>query len=68
MSDQRKFLDADHPMFRQAWVRWVTVLVPAAWTALEVWSGNWVWAAVFGATAAYAFWVLIVTGPTPPAG
>jgi hypothetical protein len=64
MADHRRFLDADHPMFRRAWVRWLTVALPAAWTVFEAASGNWFWAVLFGAAAAYAFWVLIVRGPT----
>jgi len=70
-----KFLDADHPMFRRAWVRWVTVLVPAVWSVFEfvaalspgsdggAAAGSPFWGILFGAAAAYAFWVLIVKGP-----
>jgi hypothetical protein len=60
----KPFLDADHPMFARVWVRWVTVLLPALWAVFEAYSGAWVWAAGFGALAAYAFFVLIVRGPT----
>lgn len=58
-----KLVDPDHPFFRKLWVRWATVLVPAAWTAVEASLGNWVWAAGFGAIAAYALWMLIIVGP-----
>lgn len=58
-----KFLDPNHPMFARPWVRWATVLTPAAWGAFELWQGNPGWALLFGAAAAYAFWMLIVTGP-----
>ena len=27
----RKFLDANHPMFRRPWVRWATGILPLAW-------------------------------------
>lgn len=57
------FLDANHPMFRRPWVRWVTALVPLAWAGFELWMGNGLWAVLFGAAGAYAFWVLIVKGP-----
>jgi hypothetical protein len=59
-----KFLDADHPMFARAWVRWATVVVPAAWAIFEAYSESWLWVAVFGGLAAYAFFVLIVKGPS----
>lgn len=59
-----KFLDADHPFFAASWRRWATAIVPAAWAAFELWGGNPGWAIMFGAAAAYAFWVLVVVGPT----
>lgn len=58
-----KFLDANHPMFRRAWVRWVTGTVPLAWGAFELYLGNPFWAVLFGAAGGYAFWVLVVKGP-----
>jgi hypothetical protein len=64
VADDRKFLDADHPMFARAWVRWATVLFAAAWAVFEAFSGGWIWAAGFGGLAAYAFSVLIVKGPS----
>jgi hypothetical protein len=60
----RKFLDADHPFFRPVWRRWATALVPLCWAVAEISMGNTGWAAAFGAVGAYAFWVLIVKGPT----
>ncbi len=59
-----RFLDPDHPMFARRWVRWLTVLLPAAWAIFEAYSGAWLWAAGFGGLAAYAFVVLVVKGPT----
>jgi hypothetical protein len=58
-----KFLDPDDPFFRPVWRRWATVLVPALWACVELWGGNSGWAALFGAAAAYAFWMLILHGP-----
>lgn len=58
-----KFLDANHPMFRPVWVRWLTALFPLAWAGFELYWGNVFWAILFGATGAYAFWVLVVKGP-----
>ena len=63
-----KFLDADHPFFRRAWVRWATVIVPACWGMFEAWMGNLGWAGLFGAVAGYAFWELILRGPSRPDG
>ena len=58
-----KFLDANHPMFRPVWVRWLTALAPLAWGGFELYLGNPFWAMLFGAAGAYAFWVLVVKGP-----
>jgi hypothetical protein len=55
-----KFLDRDHPMFRRAWVRWLTVLFPAMWAAVEFYFESPFWAILFAALSAYAFWVLIL--------
>lgn len=58
-----KFLDQNHPMFRRAWVRWVTVLFPAVWAGLEFWMGNPGFGVIFLAAAAYAYYWLIHVGP-----
>lgn len=56
-----RFLDRDHPMFRRAWVRWLTVLVPLAWAGVELFAFNAPgWAILFAAAGAYAFWVLVL--------
>ncbi len=60
----KPFLDPDHPMFRRAWVRWVTVGAPLAWGAFELWLGNPMWAILFGAAGAYAGYKLIWQGPS----
>jgi|APEBP8051073178_1049388.scaffolds.fasta_scaffold00002_386 hypothetical protein len=62
--NNRKFLDPDHPFFRPVWRRWATAGFPLAWAAVELYNNNLVWAMMFGAVGAYAFWVLIVKGPT----
>lgn len=49
-----QFLDPKHPMFKRAWVRWLTILFPAAWAVVEFATGSPGWAVVFGAMAAYA--------------
>lgn len=56
-----KFLDPNHPMFRRPWVRWATVLVPAAWGLAETfWIGAPLWGALFLAAAAFAAWKLLL--------
>jgi hypothetical protein len=62
----KSFLDPDHPMFRQTWVRWATTLAPLSWAAFELFTGNVGWAILFGAAGAYAGWKLIIQGPTQP--
>lgn len=59
-----KFLDPDHPFFRPVWRRWATALVPLIWSLVEIATGNTLWALLFGAVGVYAFWMLIVKGPT----
>lgn len=56
----KQFLDASHPMFRKAWVRWATTLFPLGWGALELYWGNPGWAAIFGGAGAYAGYILLV--------
>lgn len=63
-----RLVDADHPFFARAWVRWAAALAPLAWAALELWWGNPGWAAIFGGLGAWAFWALIVRGPSRPRG
>lgn len=58
-----KFLDPNHPMFRRAWVRCLTVLLPLGWGVVEMMTGNPRWALLFAAAGAYAFWALILQGP-----
>ena len=58
-----KFLDPMHPFFRPLWRRWLTVLLPAAWTVVELTAGTPLWGMLFGAVAAYAFYGLILTYP-----
>lgn len=56
-----RFLDRDHPMFRRAWVRWATVIVPIAWAGCELLLFNAPgWAILFAAAGVYAFVVLIL--------
>ena len=59
-----KLLDPNHPFFKPAWRRWLTAGVPLVWALVELGTGSTGWAALFGAFGAYAFWTLIVTGPS----
>lgn len=66
MRERRPLLDADHPMFSRPWVRWVTVLVPLAWGAVELlWNEAPLWGLVFIAAGAYAGKVLLLTPKRP---
>lgn len=54
-----KFLDPNDPFFRQAWVRWLTVLFPTAWGLFEFfWVGSPFWGIMFLAAGGYAGWML----------
>jgi hypothetical protein len=54
-----KFLDRDHPFFRNIWARWLTILLPLAWAGVELYTGNPGWALVFGAAGVWAAWELM---------
>lgn len=56
-----KFLDPNDPMFRRPWVRWATVLLPAAWGLFELfYVGAQFWGAIFLGASAYAGWMLFL--------
>lgn len=58
-----QLIDPNHPFFRPAWRRYVTAIFPIAWSGMELYLGNPLWAAIFLALGIYAVWVLIVKGP-----
>jgi hypothetical protein len=54
-----KFLDPNHPFFRNPLVRWITVLLPLGWGIFEfAWIGSPFWGILFLAAGAYAGWQL----------
>lgn len=55
-----KFLDRDHPFFERPLNRWLTTVLPMAWGAVELYTGNPGWAALFLAAGAYAGWELLI--------
>jgi hypothetical protein len=55
-----KFLDRDHPMFRRAWVRVLTVAVPLGFAVLEFAGGNPGFGILFGALGIYALYELFL--------
>lgn len=61
----RKFLDADHPMFRRTWVRWVTGLFPIGWGLFELVKGDPFWAMIFIGAGGYALWELVFKPSKP---
>lgn len=54
----KRFLDRDHPMFRRAWVRALTVAVPGLMAALEFSMNGPAWGILFGGAAIWALWEL----------
>jgi hypothetical protein len=63
MTERKKFLDPDHPMFARAWVRWLTAILPLGWGAVEFWNESPFWGMLFLGAGGFAFWQLIVIGP-----
>lgn len=59
-SPKYKFLDRDHPFFAKAWVRAVTVAVPAGMAALEFSMSSPGFGLLFGAAAVWALWELFL--------
>lgn len=59
-----RFIDPDHPFFSRAWVRWATALAPILWAGVELLTGNPGWAVLFGAAGVFAFWQLVIVGPS----
>ena len=56
MSRQRKsFWDLRSPVLRPLWLRISIVIVCAAWTVVELRTGNYFWAIIFGASAAFLY-------------
>jgi hypothetical protein len=55
-----KFLDPNDPFFRQAWVRWVSVLSPLGWAGVEFWKASPGWGVLFLALGLYAGWQLFI--------
>ena len=52
----RRAIDLRHPMFRPLWVRLLAVGLVGAWAAVEAARGAPLWAAGFGAAAAWMAW------------
>lgn len=59
----KNFLDANHPFFARAWVRWITVLICAGMGVAEFVTGSPGWGVLFAGAGAWAFYVLIWVGP-----
>lgn len=59
-----KLIDPDHPFFRPVWRRWASALLPLAWALVELFTGSPGWAILFGALGGYAFYMLVMKGPT----
>lgn len=60
-----KIIDPDDPFFAPVWRRWATVCFALFWAGVELFVlGSPGWAVLFGAAAAFAFYVLIYQGPS----
>jgi hypothetical protein len=56
----RKLLDRNDPFFRRVWVRWLTVILPLLWGAVEFWHSQPFWGVLFIAAGVYAAWELLL--------
>ncbi len=52
--------DAQHPWFKPVWRRAVMVAIPAAVAGWDAYHGNFGWALLFGALAAYAVYTFFI--------
>ena len=59
-----RFLDPDHPFFAKPLTRWLTTLLPLGWAGFEFLTGSPGWGILFGATGAYAGYMLLIVGPS----
>ncbi|TJZ92521.1 hypothetical protein FA743_06530 [Paracoccus gahaiensis] len=53
-------LDPNTPFFRPLWVRVLCVVMPLIWAGVEVWTGNPLWAVLFGGAGIYLGLALFV--------
>ena len=53
-------VDPNAPFFRPLWVRVLSVAMPLLWAAVELWTGNPVWAVLFGGAGGYLGLALFV--------
>ncbi len=64
-----KGIDPEHPFYAAAWRRYAIVASCFIWAGIELYLGSPMWAMLFGAAGAYAFWILIFTfGKEPKEG
>jgi hypothetical protein len=62
-------IDPAHPFYAVVWRRYVIVGLCIIWAGVELYLGSPLWAMLFGAAGAYAFWMLIFTfGKMPEEG
>ncbi len=59
----KKMLDANDPFFAPVWRRWVVTILPLAWACVELYTGEHIWALLFGGAGAYAGYHLLIKGP-----
>ena len=55
-----RLIDPGHPFFKPAWRRYVIVIAPFLWAAVEWTAGNQLWAYLFAAIGGYLAWNLVI--------
>ena len=58
--------DVQTPFFRPLWRRLAVTAVCLAWTAVEIATGEVMWAMIFGAAGLYLAWQFFVAFRPPP--
>jgi hypothetical protein len=57
---KKKFLDADHPMFRPLWVRLLIVALCVGWAVFEFTTASATWGMIFLLLGGYAAWAFFI--------
>jgi hypothetical protein len=61
-----QLIDPDHPFFMVKWRRQASAYVPLIWSGFELYMGSVLFATLFFAAGAYAYWMLIWTYKEKP--
>lgn len=61
-----QLIDPSHGFYRKPWARIAVVAACAAWTVLEIFSGQPFWLVIAGAMTAYSAWMLLINFKPAP--